>query len=77
MMATNVGKSNTMITTDAEMQRESSGNVCRLRTLLLRCYRGLKLPLVFEPNAMRKEEGRFRWEGVGDTVTEANNPTSW
>ena len=58
MTATNVGKSNTMITTDAEIQRESSGKVCRLRTLRTRCYRGLKLPPVFEPNAMRKEEGR-------------------
>jgi hypothetical protein len=58
MTATNVGKSNTINTTDVELQRESSGNVCRLRTPPLRCYRGLKLPLVFEPNTLRKEGGR-------------------
>ena len=33
-----------------------------LRTLPLRCYRGLKLHILFEPNAMRqkKKDGRSR-----------------
>ena len=48
------------LTTDAENTGGKQPRECLagLRTLLLRCYRRFKLPLVFEPNAMRKEEGR-------------------
>ena len=61
-MATNVGKSNTMTTTDAEILGEAAGMSAGLRTLPLRCYRGLKLHILFEPNAMRqkKKGGRSR-----------------
>ena len=62
IMATNVGKSNTMTTTDAEILGKAAGMSAGLRTLPLRCYRGLKLHILFEPNAMRqkKKGGRSR-----------------
>src|SRR5580692_1692981 len=53
IMATNVGKSNTMITTDGEYGGKAAEMSAGLRTLPLRCYRRRKLLLAFEPNAMR------------------------
>src|SRR4029077_16402905 len=62
IMATNVGKSNTMTTTDAEILGKAAEMSAGLRALPLRCYRGLKLHILFEPNAMRqkKKGGRSR-----------------
>ena len=51
MIASNVGKLNT--TSRTQLAAAMSPGAC---TLPLRCYRAVKLPLVFEPNAMRQNK---------------------